>query len=1202
MKLFWVVAGICLMIISTVKAQDDPNSDLVIEDITTIPNPESLRICCTDELVTASTAQLTVIETATDETVQITDFPPGEIDGKCALFNGSVDPTEGSNYVVILELLKDGPPGIDVVAFGNITFTMPDPNELPTCDSAYGVGDYKLVCGSGCENPKNVASIKDSKKKHKVIFHPDELPTNTTCFVLDKTLQGAEPLSLCRSLVITQNEPSRPTEDIPHFLCNEITDSGIMDNTTEVIGNTTLDYTTSKMTVTGTSTVTTGQFIQYWKQSENEDTYIFKSCDSTEFPFICHDEDPAVYKKYVEFTNVYFAIDSQGKTETQQSLFIDNGLANIATTDTTLETRWKHKTGILATVNYYAILNNVTSFNEPPPYTEATVKCGHSYEHCYSYFIDLEAQAYTVSIQPHNKSDPNTIISESITMKGKTENPRKQGINIDVIDLEWLHGSSSFNVSVCFNPTESEEDFSSYQLLIINRKSQWIKKTGHIQLQAKGNHCFSPTTLDYKTFNIADRIAVIVTKRGEDGFSVLASGQTNVYFIMPDVDYSTAAGTTRVTWNNPDNYSFTVSEDVRSSNVGLQSCEHCSYETLPQNVNDIQHHQVVVETVDSPTKLISRITFSKDTADDVVNVIINQVIWPMTETSGFQFCWNTSSGFTDTKFKSADMTVIKIAPEPVSETSMDASDVTANCAIFDTNPQLETNDEADFQLRLYQDDSKVQAGRGSAKFTIPDLSALPVCDSASKVGQLEADTILRLHCSPNITEDNILIVDNQILSAKDKTEEAPIMFFYIQVSPTNTFENLNVCQNIDAVINDGPSEKLPACSKSIPIQDVTETETTISKATLEYEGMQLTVEVTVGAGADTFDVVNYWNSEEENISVVCPGLPLTNDALQCQATTYEKGYRTINTLLVGYKNGNNTVMLESKTQNFQDYDLVATPIFKTTIEMHWVLPSGNDDVTFSTTITNEEGGAITGNISFTSADVTCTPGDTGCYAYFIDIPPTTPKCKTTLQRKDNPTFEIVSEVITMPTPSSDQTVLEINKVDLEWQIESSFLNASVCFLQNDDHDLSSYQLLFVNQKGQWRREDGQPLNHQTGLLCFPFVTLDTQAFDINNKVTVTVMKRSDDGRQVLASGQISVNFPTLNALRRTVEITRLTRGLPEEGTFLLRQDSTTTSKITCKQCFYDVNAKDTGKVTGDQLLTMEILDSPINITLKITSN
>lgn len=1199
MKLFWVVAGICLMIIFTVKAQDDPNSDLVIEDITTIPNPESLRICCTDELVTASTAQLTVIETATDKTVQITDFPPGEIDGKCALFNGSVDPTKGSNYVVILELLKDGPPGIDVVAFGNITFTMPDPKKLPTCDSAYGVGDHKLVCGSECKNPENVTAIKDSETKHSVIFHSDKLPTGTTCFVLNETLKRAEPLSLCMSLGITQNEPSRPIEDIPNFLCKEIPDSGIMDNNTKAIGTTTLDYTTSNMTVTGKSIVTPGQFIQYWKQGESDDTYIFKSCDGTEFPFICPDEDPAVYKKYVEFTNVYFAIESQENTETQQSLFIDNGLANIATTNTTLETRWKHKTETSATVNYYAILNNVTSFNGPP-YTEATVKCGDSYEDCYSYFIDLEDpdHVYTVSIQPHAKDDPHKIISDSITMKGKPENPRKQGINIDVIDLEWLHGSSSFNVSVCFNPTESEEDFSSYQLLIINRKSQWIKKTGHIQLQAKGNHCFSPTTLDYKTFNIADRIAVIVTKRGEDGFSVLASGQTNVYFIMPDVDYSTAAGTTRVTWNNPDNYSFTVSEDVRSSNVGLQSCEHCSYETLPQNVNDIQHHQVVVETVDSPTKLISRITFSKDTADDVVNVIINQVIWPMTETSGFQFCWNTSSGFTDTKFKSADMTVIKIAPEPVSETSMDASDVTANCAIFDTNPQLETNDEADFQLRLYQDDSKVQAGRGSAKFTIPDLSALPVCDSASKVGQLEADTILRLHCSPNITEDNILIVDNQILSAKDKTEEAPIMFFYIQVSPTNTFENLNVCQNIDAVINDGPSEKLPACSKSIPIQDVTETETPIGKVTLEYEELQLTVEVTAGTGADTFDVVNYWNNGEENIFAVCPGLSLTTGAPKCPVTTYKKGYQTINTLLVGYKNGNTTVMLESKTQHFQDYDLAATFIFTTTIEMHWDFPSGNDKVTFSTTITNESGDPII-DIPFSSADVTCTPGETGCYAYFIEIPVGT-NCKTTLQLKDNPTFEIVSKGI--PAPSSDQTVLEINKVDLEWQTESSFLNASVCFLQNDGHDLSSYQLLFVNQKGQWRREDGQLLNHQTGLLCFPFVTLDTQAFDINNKVTVTVMKRSDDGRQVLASGQISVNFPTLNALRRTVEITRLTWELPEEGTFLLRQDSTTTSKITCKQCFYDVNAKDIGKVTGDQLLTMEILDSPINITLKITSN
>lgn len=1197
MKLLWVVAEICLMIISTVKAQDDLPNTLVIEDITTIPDPEGLRICCTEELVNASTAQLTVIETPANGTVQITDFPPGEIHGKCASFNGSVIPTNGSTYEVILELLENVLPGINVVAFGNITFIMPGP--LPTCTSAYAVGDHTLVCGKTCTDLSEIDSIKHLLKKHKVLFTSDTLSEDTTCFVLGEQLNGTAPLSLCVKPDIVMEQNGMSIDD-PFHLCNKIPDSGIMNATKGAIGSTTLNYTTSNMTVTSTSTVTPGQFIQYWKQSESEDTYIFKSCDGTEFLFTCPDV-PAVYKTYVELTNVYFAIDSQNKTETQQSLFIDNGLVNIATTDTTLETRWKHKTGTPATVNYYAILDDGTSFNGPP-YTEATVKCGDSYEHCYSYFIDLEApdQAYTVSIQPNNKSDPNMIISDSITMKGKPKNPRKQGINIDVIDLEWLHGSLSFNVSVCFNPTKSEEDLSSYQLLIINRKSQWIKKTGHIQLQAKGNHCFSPTTLDYKTFNIADRIAVIVTKRGEDGFNVLASGQTDVYFIMPDVDYSTAAGTTRVTWNNPDNYSFTVSEDVHSSNVGLQSCKHCSYETLPQNVNDIQHHQVVVETVDSPTKLISRITFSKNTADDVENVIINQVIWPMTETSGFQFCWTTSSGFTDTQFTSADMTVIKFDPEPVSETSMNASDVTANCAIFDTNPQLETNDEADFQLRLYQEDSKVQAGRGSAKFKIPDFSDLPVCDSAFKVGQLKPDTILRLHCSPNIKKDNILIVDNEILSVKDNTEEAPIMFFYIQDSPTNTFENLNVCQNIDAVINDEPSVDLPACSKSITIQDVTKTETTIGKATLEYKELQLTVEVTAGTGANTFDVVNYWNNGKKNIFAVCSGLPLTNGALQCPVTTYEKGYQTISTLLVGYVDGDATVMLESTTQTFQDYDLAATFIFTTTIEMHWDFPSGNDEVTFSTTITNESGDPITG-IPFSSADVTCTPGKTGCYAYFIDIPAET-NCKTTLQLKDNATIEIVSEVITTLAPSSDQTVLEINKVDLEWQIESSFLNASVCFLQNDDHDLSSYQLLFVNQKGQWRREDGQPLNHQTGLLCFPFVTLDTQAFDINNKVTVTVMKRSDDGRQVLASGQISVNFPTLNALRQTVEITRLTWELPEEGTFLLRQDSTTSSKITCKQCFCDVKAKDTGKVTGDQLLTMEILDSPINITLKITSN
>lgn len=1199
MKLFWVVAGICLMIISTVKAQDDPPTKLVIEDITTIPDPEGLRICCTDPLVTDSTAQLTVIENVAEEHVQITDFPPGVIDGKCALFSGSVDPTKGNTCEVILELLEDGPPGINVVAFGNITFTMPD--LLPNCTSAYAVGDHTLVCGNTCTNPDKIDSIKHSLKKHKVLFTSDTLSEDTTCFVLGERLRGTTPLSLCVAAVIVMEQNGMSIDD-PFHLCNEIPDSGIMAATKDAIGNTTLNYTTSNMTVTGKSIVTPGQFIQYWKQGASDDTYIFKSCNGTKFPFTCPDV-PAVYKTYVELTNVYFANEGQETRKTQQSLFIDNGLANIATTNTTLETRWKHKTETSATVNYYAILNNVTSFNGPP-YTEATVKCGDSYEDCYSYFIDLEDpdHVYTVSIQPHAKDDPHKIISDSITMKGKPENPRKQGINIDVIDLEWLHGNSSFNVSVCFNPMESEEDLSSYQLLIINRKSQWIKKTGHIQLQAKGNHCFSPTTLDYKTFNIADRIAVIVTKRGEDGFNVLASGQTDVYFIMPDVDYSTAAGTTRVTWNNPDNYSFTVSEDVRSSNVGLQSCEYCSYETLPQNVNDIQDHQVVVETVDSPTKLISRITFSKDTADDVENVIINQVIWPMTETSGFQFCWTTSTGFPDTEFTSADMTVIKIAPKPVSETSMNASDVKENCAIFDTNPPLEI-DEADFQLRLYQDDnSKVQAGRGSAKFTIPDLSDLPVCDSASKVRQLEAGTILRLSCSKIITEDNILMIDNQILIVKEKTEEAPLMFFYIQDSPPNTFENLNVCENISAVINDEQSVNLPACSKSIPIQDVTGNETTIDKATLEYDGMQLTVEVTpVGNGTDTFDVVYYWNNGTKYIFTVCQGLSLTNGALKCPSTTYEKGYQTINTLLVGYKNDEGTVMLESKTQTFQDYDLVATPIFKTTIEMHWDLPSGNDDVTFSTTITDDSGVAISGDIPFTSADVTCTPGDTGCYAYFIEIPAGT-NCKTTLQLKDSSAIEIMSEVIHIPPLSSDQTVLEINKVDLEWQIKSSFLNASVCFLQNDDHDISSYQLLFVNQKGQWRREDGQPLNHQTGLLCFPFVTLDTQEFDINNKVTVIVMKRSDDGPQVLASGQISVNFPTLNALRRTVEITRLTWELPEEGTFLLRQDSTTSSKITCKQCFYDVKAKDTGKVTGDQLLTMEILDSPINITLKITSN
>lgn len=1197
MKLFWVVAGICLMIISTVKAQDDPNYNLVIEDITTIPKPKGLRICCTNKLVNASTAQLTVIEKTENETVQITDFPPGDIDGKCALFNGSVIPIAESTYEVILELFEDVSPGIDAVAFGSITFIMPGP--LPTCTSAYAVGDHTLVCGKTCTNLSEIDSIKHLLKKHKVLFTSSTLSEDTTCFVLGEKLRRTAPLSLCVAAVIVMEQNGMSIDD-PLHLCNEIPDSGIMAHTKDAITKTTLDYKTTTMTVEGKSQDTSGQLIYYRIYStENEDTCSFTSCTGTDssFQFDCPDETPPVYGTYTEFTNVYFTLASNGKT--QQKLFKDYGLVNEFTTSTTLETRWTHRDGDPKT--YYATLTTTGAALLGPPYTNATINCGDGIPYCYSYFIDLSESntIYTVSIQPNDENDTDMITSNETTT-GEGQNLLTQGINIDVIDLEWLHGSSSFNASVCFNPAESEEDLSSYQLLIINRKSQWIKKTGHIQLQAKGNHCFSPTTLDYKTFNIADRIAVIVTKRGEDGFSVLASGQTDVYFIMPDVDYSTAAGTTRVTWNNPDNYSFTVSEDVRSSNVGLQSCKHCSYETLPQNVNNIQDHQVVVETVDSPTKLISRITFSKDTADDVENVIINKVIWPTTETSGFQFCWTTSSGFTDKKFTSADMTVIKIASEPAPETSMDASKVTANCAIFDTNPPLKTDDEADFQLHLYQDNNKVQAGRGSAKFTIPDLSALPVCDSASKVVQLEADTILRLSCSKIITEENILMVDNQILIVKEKTEEAPLMFFYIQDSPSNTFENLNVCENISAVINDEPSRDLPACSKSIPIQDVTETETTISKATLEYEGMQLTVEVTVGAGADTFDVVNYWNSGEENISAVCPGLPLTNGALQCQPTAYKKGYQTINTLLVGYKTGSDTVMLESTTQTFQDYDLAATFIFTTTIEMHWDFPSGNDEVTFSTTITNESGDPITG-IQFSSADVTCTPGKTGCYAYFIDIPAET-NCKTTLQLKDNATIEIVSEVITTLAPSSDQTVLDINKVDLEWQIESSFLNASVCFLQNDDHDLSSYQLLFVNQKGQWRREDGQLLNHQTGLLCFPFVTLDTQEFDINNKVTVTVMKKSDDGRQVLASGQISVHFPTLNALRRTVEITRLTWELPEEGTFLLRQDSTTTSKITCKQCFYDVNAKDTGKVTGDQLLTMEILDSPINITLKITSN
>lgn len=150
-------------------------------------------------------------------------------------------------------------------------------------------------------------------------------------------------------------------------------------------------------------------------------------------------------------------------------------------------------------------------------------------EHCFGYFPGIKSDTYRITVQDRKKPEEYNV-DKKIQSKPFTIPPTTLlGLEIKQLRFDWHQNGIEVNASVCFYhiiTPDVESVFSHYEILIINGKGQWLKDKLTTHGTVEGDLCFTPLTINTEAFDVTEGAKVIVTQRAIDGFSVLSSGET----------------------------------------------------------------------------------------------------------------------------------------------------------------------------------------------------------------------------------------------------------------------------------------------------------------------------------------------------------------------------------------------------------------------------------------------------------------------------------------------------------------------------------------------------------------------------------------------------------------------------------------------------------------------------------------------------
>ncbi|CAL4108581.1 unnamed protein product [Meganyctiphanes norvegica] len=154
--------------------------------------------------------------------------------------------------------------------------------------------------------------------------------------------------------------------------------------------------------------------------------------------------------------------------------------------------------------------------------------------HCFAYFTGLTADTdYAMSVNP-STDGTNDIKDNTVTLT-KTHTPKsaknlgEKNIRLTSFNILWQNNLRNADIDICFKHHDISE-LSKFQAILINKHGQ-TQKINEANMKNGNEVCISASNLDIGSFHLDDLITLVVIKRGEDGFSVLASGHTEVSFV-----------------------------------------------------------------------------------------------------------------------------------------------------------------------------------------------------------------------------------------------------------------------------------------------------------------------------------------------------------------------------------------------------------------------------------------------------------------------------------------------------------------------------------------------------------------------------------------------------------------------------------------------------------------------------------------------
>ncbi|XP_069936592.1 uncharacterized protein [Cherax quadricarinatus] len=700
---------------------------IVINEIVLKKQGNNVDICY-EAIPTSPTvhhALITIIIIVSDSTANEINVAATTSTDNCVTF---ADPalTVGDNIVLELQLYSSTESS-SLLGQGSIAFIMEDYQDLAACTSVskFSDGMYRLVCEPGVKEGDNI--MVDNKQMD--ILGSSDYEKNTHYVILKDVPTDAATLKVYRDIPdVTVNDDTKGPVRVTRGTVT-ISDTPAP---SDIFTSLTLAYETPRVEATLDATTSTNfDTVSYWTKDSTEGTYNVAACPDVNVAADSLSCDATGYTSGTSLVNVLLVgftdPDTNTVLESDLQILQDYYITGSFVSSSIIEWQWTMEPQTKSPVSEYLATIIPEDDSDPSPtFITAEVTCDTSDIQCYVFFLGLTStNHYAVMIQPKSGNDYdslNQVISEKVT--GGTSASRglrvsSDQLRVEEVELDWRRDGVRVDVGVCFHYRDATVDdtgLTQYQLVLVDAEGRWRRVHGASHTR-EGRLCFSRVTLDSRQFNTAEEVTVLVIKRDVDGRTVLASGESHVFFITPKVEV-VSAHVGLVSWDNPGGYTVSTRKESHPASVTDTTSGKLRHYFVPRRTGD----KLVVKADASGVKIEAMVPLTRGevTAEDIQSVIINEVIMNKEQpTSSFQICYEDVPSLSET-VTLAEITVVKFDDTP--QTTIVATTVDP-CPTFD-DPTITEGSRAVFELRLYAGEagSYVQVGRSSLDFTMPDYN------------------------------------------------------------------------------------------------------------------------------------------------------------------------------------------------------------------------------------------------------------------------------------------------------------------------------------------------------------------------------------------------------------------------------------------------------------------------------------------------